>query len=34
MNSTASLLTVVLSCALALIVVAIVVRVGPQREAN
>jgi hypothetical protein len=34
MSSTASLLTVVLSCALALIVVAVVVRVGPQREAN
>ena len=34
MSSTASLLTVVLSCAEALIVVAVAVRVGPQREAN
>jgi hypothetical protein len=34
MSSTASLLTVVLSCAAALFVIAVVVRVGPHRETS
>jgi hypothetical protein len=34
MSSTASLLTVILSCAAALIVIAVVVRVAPHRSAD